>query len=296
MVLLAVKGTTFPDEFVYECAASTSIYPDLAQRLCHIQNMRHLVKLQLLSARELLEEARRKRGAVVKDEDCGKSDSEYCALLNDYDSAIESTSLRLKDKAAPVTFDEFDTYAEKLRDLTERLYPAECRVSEGGRTAAVDRLYQLYEDPDIGEDMRLIVYHCRAILDPKWRSHEHQQEDKAGLWFCGKLMEDTVGKYSGRNEKSRLTVKVHPRDGAPPSTEPRISYEDQRALFERMRARREEYKVLEESELRDRVVAQARGKVALATLMAGGGAETIIGTDFSKLRPICPKREEREVI
>ncbi|RHW68297.1 hypothetical protein DPX39_110071000 [Trypanosoma brucei equiperdum] len=293
MVLLSVKGTTFPDEFVYECTAATAIYPDLARNLCHIQNSRHLVKLILLSARELLDEARCKKRVEVVDEGPGDGGANsYSVLLTEYGAIIESTSARLKDRVVPVSLEEFDQYADRLRELTERLYPEECCVPEGGRSAAVDRLYQLHDDPNLDEDRRLAVYHCRAILDPQWKSHEQQKEDKAGLWFCGKLMEDTIARYSGKNEKSRLTVKVHPKDSVPPSTEPRISYDDQRALYERMRTRREEYKGLEESELRDRVVAQARGKVALT---APAAASPAMSMDLSRLRPICPKREEHEV-
>nr|CCC95573.1 unnamed protein product [Trypanosoma congolense IL3000] len=295
MVLLTVKGTTFPDEFVYECTSATEISPELARDLCHIQNTRHLVKLMLLSARELLSEAKAKMSLPRADghEGSDEGDSGKClVLLKEYDAIIESTSARLKDKSVPVSVGEFDQYIERLRELTEQLYPEECCVPEGGRRAAVDRLYKMHDDPSIDEDRRLVVYHCRAILDSEWRSHEQQSEDGAGLWFCGKLMQGTVAKYSGKNEKSRLIVKVHPRDSAPPSVEPRMSYDDQRALYERMRTRREEYKALEESELRDRVVAQARGQVALAAPASAAAAMTV---DASRLRPICPRREERDL-
>lgn len=283
MVLLTVKGTTFPDEFAVECPASTEIFPELSRRVCQIQNTRHQVRLQLLSARELLEEARAKRRSNTS----AASDD----ALEAYEHMIQDTSARLKDKSRPVTLEEFNDCAEKLRDMTEQLFPEECCVPEGGRSAAVERLYALHENPDLDEDYRLIVYHCRAILDTQWKQHELQREENAGLWFCGKLMEGTVSKYSGSNEKSRLTVRVHPKDGAAPSGEPRISYDDQRALFERMRQRREEYKTLEESELRDRVVAQSRGRVVLDIAPAVGGVKV----NLSQLRPIYSKGEEREV-
>ncbi|ESS69015.1 hypothetical protein TcG_08303 [Trypanosoma cruzi] len=283
MVLLTVKGTIFPDEFTFECTASTSISPELARQLCHIQNARHQVKLQLLSARELLEEARRKRGLDAS----GSTDD----ALTSYGGLIEEVSTRMKDTNKSVTLEEFDHAAEKLREMTEKLFPGECSLSEGGRDAAVERLYALHDNPDIDEDYRLVVYHCRAILDKRWKQQELQREDQAGLWFCGKLMEGTISKYSGRNEKSRLTVKVHPKDGAAPSIEPRMSYDDQRALFERMRQRREEYKTLEESELREKVLAQSRGRVVLDVASVSGG----VRVDMSRLRPICPRKEENDV-
>ncbi|KAH9598195.1 Cilia- and flagella-associated protein 298 [Trypanosoma melophagium] len=288
MVLLTVKGTTFPDEFIYECTTSTPISSELAQQLCHIQSTRHQVKLQLLSARELMNEAKQKQ-KVENMEDDNKNNN----VLSEYERVVEEVSTRLKDKITPVTLDEFDHFAEKLRELTERLFPEECTAPNGGdRTAAVEHLYALHDNPDIDEDRRLVIYHCRAILDTQWKRHEMQQEEKAGLWFCGKLMEGEVAKYSGKNEKSRLTVKVHPRDAAPPAMEPRMSYDDQRALFERMRERRETYKTLETSELRERVLAQARGKVLLDAPNTASG----VNLDASRLRPINPKKEERELV
>ncbi|KEG08175.1 hypothetical protein DQ04_07831030 [Trypanosoma grayi] len=284
MVLLTVKGTTFPDEFAFECTASTDISPELAQQICHMQNARHQVRLQLLSARELIDEARRK----------WKSDVAGARVdtLAAYECMIEETYTRLKDKSTPVTVEEFDCYAEKLRKMTEDLFPEECSVPGGGRDAAIESLYQLHDNPDIDEDHRLVIYHCRAILDPQWKKQELQREDQVGLWFCGKLMEGTIAKYSGKNEKSRLTVKVHPKDGAPPSIEPRMSYDDQRVLFERLRQRREEYKTLEDSELRDRVLAQSRGRVVLDV----AAATDSIKVDTSRMRTIRPQKEEKEVV
>ncbi|ORC91419.1 uncharacterized protein TM35_000064240 [Trypanosoma theileri] len=293
MVLLTVKGTTFPDEFIYECTTSTPISPELAQQICHIQNARHQVKLQLLSARELLNEASQKQKVQVMDNNNDNDNDDSKNVLSEYERVVEEVSTRLKDKTTPVTLDEFDHYAERLRELTEKLFPAECRAPEGGdRAAAVEHLYALHDNPDIDEDRRLVIYHCRAILDTHWKRHEMQPEEKAGLWFCGKLMEGEIAKYSGRNEKSRLTVKVHARDGPPPAMEPRISYDDQRALFERMRQRRETYKTLEASELRDRVLAQSRGKVWLDA----PNAASSVKVDASRLRPIHPQKEEREIV
>ncbi|RNF03440.1 uncharacterized protein Tco025E_08172 [Trypanosoma conorhini] len=293
MVLLTVKGTTFPDEFTVACTATTAIDAALAQRLCRIQNVRHQLKLQLLSARELLAEVRRRRPPKSPG-GTGDDDDGEAALAAAYERLIEATSRRLRDAAAPVTPEEFDAAAEELRGMTERLYPDECCVPAGGRDAAVERLYALHETPELDEERRLVVYHCRAVLDRQWKQHELQREDGAGLWFCGKLMEGgSLARYSGRNEKSRLTVKVHPKDGPAPSAEPRMSYDDQRVLFARMRQRREEYKTLEDSELRARVAAQTRGRVVVdAASLPTAAAVTV---DTARLRPIRPQTEERDV-
>lgn len=329
MVFLVVKGTVYPDEFVVERKLSDALSTSLASRpdkaattttttvvtdpattaaatpaqssivpaVAHILNTRHQLRLALMSAQDLarLFDDHHNAGA--------RTDNE-AQLLRQYNRHIEELQVRLKDAKSPVRDDEFDEAVAELRALTSSLYPSLCTSPEGTE-AAIQRLYAQHEDPDLDEDTRLLVYHCRAIIDPAWKAREMVKEDEAALWFCGKPMEGTLAKYAGRNEKSKIIVKVAPRAGPAPSAEPRMRYEDQRALYRIMCQRREEYKQLEESELRDRVVQQARGAVRLSINGTGAAA----ASDFSvnaasaaapvlrteKLRPIYAHKEEREL-
>lgn len=336
MVLLLVKGTKYPDEFVVERRLTDIVAGDsadtndggeckdkctsssgntagggsgsggggLAKELCHIQNSRHRLRLMLLSSQEL--------SSFLQ----GKSltDAERTAL-SAFMRLIEELTTTLKDKTTPVQDQhQFDRAADAIRQLTVELYPEYCTVkadhkssgegSGGGgaavseREAVIDALNAMYEDPNLGEDERLTVYHCRAILDPHWKAEEDVREEEAGLWFCGKLMASgPLSNYCGRNERSKVTVKVSPRTGTAPSGEPRMRYEDQRALYEHMRQRKEAYRQLEESELRDRVVRQSRGQVVMpsSAFAAGRGGEGSPEIAMSQLRPVYPRREERIV-
>lgn len=295
----------------------------LARPLCRLQNSRHHLRLMLLSASELSDQ-HRLQAATAAEKDEGAA-AAYAAL-------IAELSALLADKATPVTHAaQFEVAAERLRDFTARLYPKYCEgPGEGGSTSsnsesnnstsiikdktttstsggppttllprtgrevAIDALYALHESPDIDEDTRLVVYHCRALLDPHWKANESEKEDSAAVWFCGKQMSGTLAKYCGRNERSKLTVKVAAGTGPAPSGEPRMRYEDQRAVYAHMRQRKATYKQLEESELRDRVVRQSRGSVALPSGSAGCGSGNG-GIITSQLRPIHPSREERIV-
>lgn len=120
-------------------------------------------------------------------------------------------------------------------------------------------LYAAHENPELNEEERLVVYHCRLILDDFWREEEREWAGETGVWFSGKLMTGKVGKYG--LAKSKFIVRVAPRKGPPPSGEPRIRYEDQRSIFQKIREKRETFRHLEESELRDRVVQKSRGQV-----------------------------------
>lgn len=313
MVFLVVKGTVYPDEFTAErrlsdalstsapaqtsnvaaaspgapSASESSIVPVIA----HLLNMRHQLRLVLMSASELASLAAPKNG--------DKAEEDKAALLLRYAARIEELQARLKDTKSPVQDGEFDTALAEMRTMTSLLYPTLCTHPDGV-PAAIDRLYSQHEDPDLDEDTRLLVYHCRAILDPQWKANERVAEDTAALWFCGKAMEGTLAAYAGRNEKSKIIVKVAPRAGPAPSGEPRMRYEDQRALYQAVCQRRETYKQLETSELRDRVVQQARGVVHLPTV-GGGGAAAAAGSGGAptlrteRLRPIYARKEEREL-
>lgn len=217
-----------------------------------------------------------------------------------YQARIDALYARLKDVKTPVQGDEFDVAERDLRERTTRLYPAQCTHPDGTAEAAVQQLYAKHEDPDLDEDTRLIVYHCRVLLDPEWKANERVKEDEAALWFSGKAMEGTLATYCGRNDKSRIIVKVAPRKGPAPSGEPRMRYEDQRALYKAMCQRRETYQQLEESELRDRVLRQSRGAVHLslgASAPVVGGADGAPGAAVrtDALRPIYARKEEREL-
>lgn len=305
MVLLVVKGTVYPDEFTVQRAVSDSVEPgqaapahgeadasaavgtsgasSIVAGICHIQNMRHVVRVMLLSANELAEEAEKRAGQLTE---------EQTSTLRRFRALIDQLYSRLKDKVALVGDREYDDAAAEIRELTTLLYPDLC-THAGGTEAAIQALYAMHEVPDLDEDRRLLVYHCRAILDPLWKQNEMLNEDDAALWFCGKRMESTLSKYCGRNEKSKVTVKVAPRGGPAPSGEPRIRYEDQRELFRHLRERREEFKALEESELRARVLQQSRGTVHLPTGAGTLPSETRLET--SSLRPIYPRKEEHVV-
>jgi hypothetical protein len=323
MVFLVVKGTVYPDEFLVErtlsdtlststsdkatantsndANASSSAQNSIAPGIAHILNQRHQLRLALMSAQELVKLFQESH------KETEMTDHE-AQLWSQYTARIEELYARLKDAKTPVRDGEFDEAAMELRALTSSLYPSFCTHPEGTE-AAIQKLYTQHEDPDLNEDTRLLVYHCRAVLDPAWKANEAvKEEDTAALWFCGKPMEGTLAKYAGRNEKSKIIVRVAPRAGPAPSGEPRMRYEDQRALYQVMCQRREAYKQLEESELRDRVVQQSRGAVRLSlggsgkasgSFSASGSgpsaSEAILTLRTDKLRPIYPHKEEHEL-
>ncbi|CAJ1038236.1 putative Protein (DUF2870) [Leishmania utingensis] len=335
MVFIVVKGTSYPDEFTVERALTdvlssseqssrgtadlssppsvcmSSSRDTIVPAIAHILNKRHHVRLMLMSAQELVTlwpQQQRRFDDTANTE--ARENHELDEVVGRYQALIDELNRRLKDTKTPVSANEFDNAELELRTFATALYPSLCTHANGSE-AAVEQLYAKYEDPDLDEDTRLVVYHCRVLLDSEWKANERVKEDEAALWFCGKPMEATLAKYCGRNEKSKVIVKVAPRKGPAPSCEPRMRYEDQRALYHAMCQRRETYKQLDDSELRDRVVRQSRGAEHLLLGATAAASSLSTGTPIPPssasgtsnaavlrtdgLRPIFSRKEEREL-
>eukprot|EP00796_Vickermania_ingenoplastis_P008196 gene8196-5722_t len=307
--------------------------------VARLQNRRHYLRLMLLSARELADEATNARGVFSPNSTAKQCSTNALGTaartperLAAYGAFIDSTYELLKNKSHVITPDkraEVDQLIGQLRQDTIDLFPEWCQPNGGGAPApapaaaaapqrtmtasgavveelregcvappapaplpsrrlteeelnqVVSTLYGMHENPDLDEDERLAVYHCRLVLDDLWREEEHELAGEVGLWFASKLMSGKLGKYG--NAKSKLIVRVANRNGPPPSG----------GAQNPIREKRETFKNLEESELRDIVVRQSRGRVALCT-----GSSGAIGLDpeavNKNVRPIYSKREEHE--
>lgn len=282
MVFLIVKGTKWRDEFLYECSLDR-LCGALASTLVKILNFRYMVQLQLFSVDGLMD------AAAKSDLDLGKKYKERHTELYTV----------LKDPKAVITDDsQWEKTWFELRDLTTALFPKECLHKEG-YDAAVGELWKKHEDPEIDEEYRLHVYHCRAVLDPDNRFNERMEEEGAALFFCAKELEkdQPLSKYVGNNEKSKVVVKLGKSGGAPPSKEPTIAYDQQRQLRAEFDKRRAEFATLEEPELRDRVMAmrreEAMEKVRADIPKRGGGAPgQALVPDPKAFRPIRANAEE----
>jgi hypothetical protein len=252
MVLVVVKGTTYKDEFCVEIPMEANV-GEVTKDLTDIQNYRHRVQLQMYSARELLESA-------------GKVSTE---LQVEFKALQDEISTNLKAINVPVTPDQYKIYWHRLKEMTCKLFPNEC-VHKDGEQAAVDNLYAMYDNPDIDEDYRLFIYHCRAMVDPAYRQHE--------------VMDN--------NNKSKVTLKLAKSGGKAPSREPRLDYDSQREMRKVWDERAVAAKSLEASELHEKVKQMSRPGVILS---AGAISEGDMKLNTSKLRPIFSGAEVKDV-
>lgn len=256
MVLLTIKGSQNPDEFTFDTPAVTTV-GDVHGTIIDMLNHRHRVKLQLHSAPELV-------AAAVR------ASPEHAPKL---EGAISKIQAEVKDARKPVPAGTPQLQWNTFRDLAVTIFPGECVHAEGPK-AAIEQLYMLHDNPDIDDDYRLHVYHCRAMIDPDYRPKESIDAAHAGLWFNSRLLTPTesFATLCSGNDKSRITIKVAPSGAAAvaPSKEPRLTYNDQRELKRHLQAKADTYRQLEDSELRGLVTEQSRGKVWLPGAMPNG--------------------------
>ncbi|KAL3320628.1 hypothetical protein Ciccas_000703 [Cichlidogyrus casuarinus] len=73
-------------------------------------------------------------------------------------------------------------------------------------------------------------------------------QESATLWFCGKelLKSHKLSEYSGKNEKTKIVVKLSKVGHGPPAREPVVNEADQRAMMAFYHRKQEEWKKLEE--------------------------------------------------
>lgn len=68
---------------------------------------------------------------------------------------------------------------------------------------------------------------------------------RASLWFCGKELKrgKKLEEFLGKNEKTKVIVKLQKCGQGPPGREPAISAEEQKTLMMLAHRRQEELKV-----------------------------------------------------
>ena len=121
MVILVVKGTKVPDEFVVEvpCTAQCG---ETAQKLCDIQNARLRVRLQLYSAADLCKELKARESEL--DASSQATLLEYSKLQSEVYAAMRNPKLVVREK-------EYEGHWTRMRDLTVTLFPQPVHLPGG---------------------------------------------------------------------------------------------------------------------------------------------------------------------
>ena len=217
------------DEFLVEAAGATNVGE--ATRLClEMQNMRVRVKWMAASAKELAKELPEEARHV---------------MVNAADDAARYLALERTTVAkAPSSLPELNALRETLKGATMMSFPREC-----SGTDALQRLAQLLDSENAGEKERAIAHRVLSIMDDGATTEDiihgpHQ------LWWSGKALDldADLSKYVGRNEKTKLVMKLGKSGGGPPPRESALDAQTQNEMMAYWHRKQEEAKKLVEDD------------------------------------------------
>ncbi|CAG9466449.1 unnamed protein product [Pedinophyceae sp. YPF-701] len=252
MVLLHFKNAD-DKQFLYETTVEATV-DDTLKDLCTIHNLRMLIGRLKIEGEELA-----KHGPCKPLDKQGLDD--YAEDLNGYKVepgphyAKDPTGRRTGNPAAPQvvavlrkTLDEAAAAASK--DNAAKKVP----LTKQALDAAID-------------NVRGAVMICHPEGLPEWdpvRGMLEGSEDLAGtsyaadpidaeaaaLWFCGKQMQagKKLAEHVGRNEKSKVVVKVTKKGAGAPSREPVIDQETHKNMLSWYSKKQQEQQALAEDD------------------------------------------------
>ena len=237
MVVIHLKGdseTLAKEQCLYD-TLSTVTCGDLAEALCRLQNTRVRLRFMISAAKALQKEV---ADDGVKQTFQGPLDA--AAHLLD--------PARVEQDRRKITQREYDEVADQLRGCAIIAFPAEASDASGGRTPVENLCAKLEDDAYEGDldHVRCVL----ALLDPGARTEDMLPEGAVQLWWASKELQasDPLGKYSGKNEKTKLVCKLAKVGASAPTKEPPISAETQRDMMTYWHKKQEEQKKLEVDE------------------------------------------------
>eukprot|EP00742_Colponemidia_sp_Colp-10_P005332 GILJ01005697.1.p1 GENE.GILJ01005697.1~~GILJ01005697.1.p1 ORF type:complete len:309 (-),score=56.47 GILJ01005697.1:102-989(-) len=289
MVLLHVKKSD-KQEFLFECSVNDQV-DDVTKQVCAIHNLRMKMERLVGAAAELAD-----HGPIKPEDQRGISDEEQIRLQeagqtiappvipegfrHNPDPHSFRTGVAVRQDVADVlkrTAAEGDAVisiqqvAHKV-SLTERMIQ-ECIDNIRG---AVNIAYPAYHGLPEYEPV-VEILEDREMLDNKAAALDILDVEGCSLWFSGKEMLRTGGKkmsdYVGRNDKTKVVVRLQKRGAGPPVREPAIDEATQRNMMAFYHKKNEEAKKLAEDDEDSYLNSSWANPKALKNSLIGGGRD-----------------------
>ena len=160
---------------------------------------------------------------------CVPPKGKYKKLLKEMVRELErAVALMSAENNTPITRKELQDVMDKAKGTVMICYPMGLPEHDPVRTIIENR--ETYDGHAVSKE----------LLDP----------DTALAWFCSKhmLRTEKLSKYSGNNEKTKITVKLTKKGAAAPAKEPTVDAETQKNMMALYSKRQQELKRLEEQE------------------------------------------------
>lgn len=218
------------DVFIASMPAVTLIgeATDVLQKM---QNTRVRLQWMVAAARQLLKDS-------VPDE------GQQHHLQGPITDAENYLSLERADRRLPCTQEELDRLVETFKGGVMILFPAECSGSD-----ACQRLAAVLDDDSASDADKSKAHRILSIIDDG-ATNEKTLVGPCVMWWSAKPMarEADFSKYVGKNEKTKITVKLAAQGAAAPPREPVVSVKAQQELMTHYYRKQEEAKKLVEDE------------------------------------------------
>jgi cilia- and flagella-associated protein 298 len=239
MVVLCVKRSPKDetsrdfDEFLVEAQGSDNV--GAVTKLCFdMQNLRVRLKWMVQSAKDLAKQ--------LDDESEG---TQKAHLTNAADEAGRYLAYERTNVAKAISkMEELNQLVETLKGATMMAFPREC-----SGTDALQRLAAVLDGETASEKDRNIAHRVLSIIDDGAKTDDIL-EGPHQLWWVGKALdaEATLNKYSGKNEKTKIVVKLGKVGGNAPARESGLDHQTQSEMMAYWYRKQEEAKKLVEDD------------------------------------------------
>ncbi|RNF13795.1 uncharacterized protein Tco025E_06048 [Trypanosoma conorhini] len=219
------------DVFLMSVPATTNIgvVTDALQRM---RNTRVRIKWMTAAAKQLAKDS------------CAEEQQHH--LLGPVADAERYMSLERAESRLTCAQEELDALVDAFKGGAMILFPAEC-----SGTDAVKRLTKVLDDDNATDAERSRAHRLLSIIDDGATTEDILQ-GVASMWWSGKQLDRAadLAKYVGKNEKTKITVKLTAKDAPAPPREPALDAKAQSELMAYYFRKQEEMKkVIEDEDL-----------------------------------------------
>lgn len=217
------------DIFVVSLPLETNIgvATDILQKM---QNTRVRIKWMVAAAKQLVKDS------VTEDQ--------QHHLLGPIHDGEEYLSLERAERRQLCTMEELNTIVDAFKGGVMILFPAECSGAD-----ACKNLTAILEDDAASDDMKSKCHRILSLIDDG-ATNEATLVGDATMWWSSKplLKEVNFTKYLGKNDKTKITVKLTKSSSEAPPREPALDAKAQADLMRHYYRKQEEMKKLVEDD------------------------------------------------
>lgn len=217
------------DEFLVSATKETNV-GELTAKVTRIQNFRVRMKWMIEAAKGLTKDIPEEQQHLL----IGPTEEaqRYMALERCTEGKQESTE------------EELQQLAINLKGACMIVYPQHCSGAD-----ALKILTATMEDEKTDDKTRSLCHRLLSILDDQ-ATTEDILTGSTVMWWTGKPLakEEQLMKYTGKNEKTKIVVKLTAEGGSAPAREPGLDAKTQQEMMAYWYKKQEEQKKLVEDD------------------------------------------------